>query len=66
MERIPRRSGLRTITARGVDAEPVNHLVPDGSERVNHQSFAERNPDIVHNNIPEMEILDAKVRSLSD
>ena len=65
MERVPggRKLILATL-ARGVDAEAVDNSVPDGSERVDDQRLAERNPDVIRHEVPKVEVRNGEVFGL--
>lgn len=61
VQRVPRGCRLRAVAAGSMDTEAVDDLIPDGSECVDDQRLAERNPDVFDEQIPNVKILDSEV-----
>ena len=58
MQSVPGRKFALMATSTGVVvAEPVDHVIPERSEHLNQHALAQRNPDVVHHQRTEPEIL---------
>lgn len=64
---VPRRAPLHAASAsRVMDAKSVQHRVPQWLIAVDEERFAQRNPDVVYDQVPAAEVLYVEILGLLD